>query len=543
MIVEELKLHNKSPFINMYEKQHNDAQLFFDYAYQSDDSYKNRLVELRKRNYTREALAQHLKSFNSHYQCSKMTIENIEKLLDPDSVTVIGGQQAGILTGPLYTIHKIISIIKLAKEKEEQLGIPVIPIFWIAGEDHDFDEINHIFNVSHKAEVIKHKAKQKNESKKTASDLLIDHDVVRRFLTDVFLDFKETGETKTLQETLEQLLNDSETYVDLFSYIIHLLFKESGIVLVNSHHSDLRQLEVPFFRELIRQNDSLHQAFLQQANLYSQKGFGDPIEKTTNNAHLFFNTAEGSRLLLMNNYDGTFSDRQNQYVFTEDELNFFAENEPDRFSNNVVTRPLMQEFLFPVLAFVGGPGEIAYWATLKETFHLFGFKVPPVVPRLSMTLVDPNVSKWLKELGLSIPFVFEEGAIGVGERCIYEQDKQAIQTTLSQVLTDVEVAHEPLVKLMKKYDRGLNMLAEKNLSKIQWEISFFAKKIEQSLREQCEHQFLKYQIIDAILRPNGHPQERSLNIVRYLNEYGLDFVERLLDLPLSINDEHKVIFI
>jgi bacillithiol synthase len=140
-----LSLPAQNRFASNYLEQSAAIQPFFHYRYNELTEDRKRLAELTNRSFPREEVAEHIEKFMKNYPSSKAVEESIDKLKHKDSVVVIGGQQAGILTGPLYSIHKVISIIKLAEQKESELGVPVIPVFWIAGEDHDFQEVNHIF--------------------------------------------------------------------------------------------------------------------------------------------------------------------------------------------------------------------------------------------------------------------------------------------------------------------------------------------------------------------------------------------------------------
>jgi bacillithiol biosynthesis cysteine-adding enzyme BshC len=514
---------------------------FFDYSFRSDTEYRQRYNELINRDFQREAIADQLVSYNRRFGCSIETITNIEKLVNPSSVCIVAGQQAGILTGPLYTIHKIITVLKLAKEQEQNLNVPVVPIFWIAGEDHDFDEINHLYSID-SGKLTKRKINQQNDGKASISNLEIDKGEVTKFIRNLLGDCKETDVTKDLIKNINGALEKSTYYSEFFSYIIHQLFKNSGIVLLDSHDKQLRQLEKPFFKELINKNKSLNDNFLETANLFYNRGYGEPIERSENGAHLFYHF-QGKRLLLERTGDDTFSDKQAIFVLTKDELLELVDKQPENFSNNVVTRPLMQEYLLPVLAFVGGPGEIAYWATLKEAFHLFSFKVPPIVPRFSMTLIEPKIQKLLEEFQLPVEVVIEEGTTRAREQLELWEHKKKIDETLEQTLDQINKLHQPLKELVKTYDKGLVALANKNELIIKKEITFLAGKIEKSVRQKYQHQLLKFDLIDANLNPKGGLQERNLNVVHYLNDYGLDFVERLMELPIQFNDKHKLIYL
>ncbi|OIJ13265.1 bacillithiol biosynthesis cysteine-adding enzyme BshC [Anaerobacillus alkalilacustris] len=542
MKIVECLLENQSKLMEQYNESNDQfVQSFFDYSYQNNP-YTQRYNELSKLHFQRGCLFEHLLKFNKKYNCSNETVHNAKKLLDPKSVVVVGGQQAGVLTGPLYTIHKIITIIKLAKQQEEKLSVPVVPIFWIAGEDHDFEEINHIFSIRRDSKLHKRKVDQQNNAKKSVSDLHLEQNEVLSFVKEVFLDGIETSVTNTLLSELNKIIAKSKNYVDFFSFLVHRLFKNSGIVLLDSHNPELRKLEIPYLKQMILNNEQINDKFLQSANALYNQGYGEPIERGENSAHLFYHH-KGSRLLLERIDANMFSDKKGICQFSKEDLLQLVEKQPENFSNNVVTRPLMQELLLPVLAFVGGPGEIAYWATLKEVFHLFGLKMPPVVPRLSMTIVSPQVNKLLEEFNISAIDAITNGSSKRRNELTLWDEKDQINETLHEVLDEVEDLHQPLKDLVNRYDKGLEALALKNELIIKRELTFLARKIEKSLQQKYEQQLLKFALIDANLFPNNGFQERSLNILRYLNEHGLDFVERMTELKLELNDKHKLIYL
>ncbi|MCT8139032.1 bacillithiol biosynthesis cysteine-adding enzyme BshC [Anaerobacillus sp. CMMVII] len=540
MLLEECQL-NHSKLMKDYLNSVQPLQTFFDYSYKNQGHYFERQMELKQRSFQREALTEHLLEYNKKYHCSSETVTNIEKLLDENAVAVVGGQQAGVLTGPLYTIHKIITILKLAKIQEAKLSVPVVPVFWIAGEDHDFDEINHIYSVG-SGKLQKRRVNQENNRKRSVSDLELDKEAIKDLVLNVMVDSNESKNTGGLLKEINDSILTSETYVDFFSSLIHKLFKRSGIVLINSHHKQVRTLEIPFLKELVENNRLVNDCFLDTADSLVDNDYGEPIERTENNAHLFYHF-QGTRLLLERNNQGLYIDKQQLCSFTKEELLSLIEQEPENFSNNVVTRPLMQEFLLPVLAFVAGPGEIAYWASLKKVFHLFGYKVPPVVPRLSITLVEPQIAKWLNEDGSAVAGVVSEGLGNIRRNIEFWEKKASIDETVQKVLSEVEKAHRPLRDLVIQYDKGLEQLAHKNEQIIKKEIAFLAQKVEKSVRQNYDHQWLKFDLIEANIRPIGGLQERSLNIVRYLNDYGLDFVVKLAELPFELNDNHKLVYL
>src|SRR5690625_3462072 len=145
MRIEECALPKMNSLVSDYVAGEKKARAYFDYDFTDHHAYLNRRLELRDQQFPREALADHLYEFNKQFTTHPNVFKNIEKLRLNDCTVVITGQQAGFLTGPLYTIYKAISTIQHAKSLEKELNTPVIPVFWVAGEDHDYQEINHIW--------------------------------------------------------------------------------------------------------------------------------------------------------------------------------------------------------------------------------------------------------------------------------------------------------------------------------------------------------------------------------------------------------------
>src|SRR5690625_5299050 len=238
MKLKSIQLRNRNPIARDYIEGKLEEFFPFSLAF----SPESRLSELSSRNFPRESLASVLKEMNENWGAPDATIAQIERLRDEKSVVVIGGQQAGLLTGPLYTIHKLISIIKYAKEQEEKLNIPVIPVFWIAGEDHDYDEINHVFTATQSG-LNKRVISQEEWRKKSITHIPLNKDLTKQWIKEVFYDLVETTYTKNLSETIFNIVEQSETFVDFFARFIFQLFGSEGIVLIDSADENLRHIE------------------------------------------------------------------------------------------------------------------------------------------------------------------------------------------------------------------------------------------------------------------------------------------------------------
>lgn len=538
MIVQQLYLSPTTKIANDYLLKDSAICHFFEYHYTDQQVYEKRLTELKSRFIDREKLVQSLKPFMEKLLYNERAMENVEKLLDPNTVAIVGGQQPGVLTGPLYTIYKIITIIKLAKEQENKLGVNVVPIFWIAGEDHDFDEINHLFIQQGKT-VEKKALNNLYKNKLQLSDIKLDQKQLEKWLIDVFRTYKETAYTADLHAEIKNILHHSTTYVDFFANILNWLFKDEGVILLNSADPHIRKLEGPLFSEIIEKNEPIYHAFLDQSNHLAQLGYPKPIDLPENHANLFF-VNEGKREKIIRTNENFIIGSE---TYNREQLQKIALTNPTCFSNNVVTRPVMQEFLLPVLAFVAGPGEIAYWSTLKGVFSQVSMKMPPVVPRLSISLLTNKEASWLDEFQLTVNDLFENRLKDKKEQWYHSVKEWDVQKHVDEAKGSIFQAHTKLQKLACEISPSLKKIAEKNYQIIESQIMFLQRKLEREVQSQYEHELSKFVMLENAIQPDGKPQERAFNIFYYLNLYGFDFINKLLEIDLKINEMHKIIFL
>ncbi|GHI01257.1 bacillithiol biosynthesis cysteine-adding enzyme BshC [Neobacillus kokaensis] len=529
-------------FASNYLEQSAMIQPFFHYRYNDSNEDINRLTELNDRQFHREELADHIKHFMKRYPSSKAVDKSIEKLKEPNSVVVIGGQQAGILSGPLYSIHKVISIVKLAEQKEKELGVPVVPVFWIAGEDHDFQEVNHI-NVPVQNRVDKWTYPEKVWQKKMVSDILLDKEICLTWVQNVIETFGETEYTNKLLEFAAEQISKSTTFVDFFANIIMELFKEDGLLIVDSGNADFRRLQKEFLKQQIEHRDSITFSLLEQQKEIEKAGFPLAIEAGEHSANLFYYDAKRQERILLE-YDlekERFVGKSGTVSFAKQELVDLANENPVYLSNNVVTRPLMQEWLFPTIAFIAGPGEISYWAELKLVFEHFHIKMPPIVPRLNITFFDRSVETDLAELNLDLSHVLQSGTTRAKDHFLEAIKDREVEELFSAAKEKLVEQYQNIEVKTKEVDRGLLPLLKKNESYLLKEINFMQARIEEAIKQKHDVVLQKFARVDLELRPDGFPQERVWNIFYYLNQYGINFIRDLMTLSYSFDGSHKVI--
>lgn len=528
----------KNEMLMKYWQNEQSIHSFFEYRL-TQQSFEDRAKYLHANTYKREQLTSVIRSFMSRYDMTEAVEENL-RALQEGAFVVAGGQQAGLLTGPLFSVYKAITVILLAKEQHQKLKHPVVPLFWIAGEDHDLDEINHTFVVAENA-VQKQIFGGKSKDKYMASRTIYDKLELKQFINEVFVAYGETAYTNQMLEVLHAQVEANDTYTEFFAAVMSYFFSEHGLLLIDAAYEPLRQLEGAFFERIVAQNEALAKSVVMQENALVEAGFLRPLEAKEENANIFY-VKNGERYLL---------ERKEAYYFnglgaiklTESELLAEIESHPERFSNNVVTRPLMQDYLFPVLAFVGGPGELAYWATLKPAFSLMEMQMPLFIPRLSITLVDRQAQRVLQARCLTVEEVLAgEVSNKMASFLAAEQDGQLQETVAvmeDTLLKQYDLLEQQLEQKSVKLERTINRNKKYHLQ----QFAYLKEKLQEDLQLKHDVILKQYRLVEHLLLPNGKPQERMYNPFQFLNSYGPTLIEDLLQLEYKIDSEHYVIIL
>jgi bacillithiol biosynthesis cysteine-adding enzyme BshC len=538
MRIDPIHLQNKSQLINDYQHQKQKIMDHFDYA--PFQGYEQRIIDINNREYKRDQLSELLYTVNKRWNAPQSTLTNIERLKHEDSVVVIGGQQAGLMTGPLYAVNKVISIIQLARQQEEILNIPVIPVFWIAGEDHDYDEINHVFFMKEQS-LKKHILAQQVSEKQSITHIDINRAEAEKWLNELFEQLNETSYTKDIYTTVKSCLNQSNTYVDFFARLIFQLFQEQGLVLVDSASPEMREIETDYFIQLIENQPDIAEGVYTAFQELSQTGYSISLDVGLNDGHLFIYENK-ERVLLERNAAGEWVGKQDEIKLTTEQLLEIAKYSPTRLSNNVVSRPIMQEFVFPSLAFIGGLGEISYWAVLKPAFHALGLKMPPVIPRLSLTFIDRKIEKKLKKFAIDGSFAVNHGVEERKGNWLAAQNNPPLGHMLEQIKQAIDDAHRPLRKVAEGIRADLGELANKNLEVLFRDIDFLQERIYKVVEDKFAEQLADFNLIQQTLYPNNGLQERIWNPLQLINDHGLRFIEQLTNEYCSFEADHYLVY-
>ncbi len=538
MKLESIQVPIKNNVLADYWSPNTAIHQFFEYDF-NDQAFEKRAKHLAQHARDQKELTAIIRQFMEPLGLSQKANEHLQQL-EQGAMVIIGGQQAGILTGPLYSVHKAISVIVLAKEQSAKLQKSVVPVFWIAGEDHDLEEINHTYTVH--GELLKKRAYSERSRRKTmASATMLNKESMTQFINTVVRDIGETEYTETLIKQLVDVLNGSETFTDFFARLMNQLFKDEGLLLIDAADYNFRQYESNNFAQIIQHSEEIARVVTEKEELLEQTGYGKPILATREAANLFY-IEDGERHLLERKND-LFINLAANLKFTREELLEIAKKYPERLSNNVVSRPLMQEMTFPVLAFVGGPGELAYWATLKNAFSVLGLQMPIFAPRLHMTIVTRHVEQLLREHQLTVTDVWDGKALEMKERFIDDvQDSEAKRQihAMEQLLAE---KYSELASYLEEQHLTLDKILVKNQENHAKQFDYLQQKIEQTVLDKHETTIRKFTTLQNELYPNEGFQERTYNPYQYFNEFGPMLIAEMLKQNYSIGKHHYLLYL
>ncbi|RIP33609.1 bacillithiol biosynthesis cysteine-adding enzyme BshC [Staphylococcus gallinarum] len=529
------KLNENDRFITNLKNSDDTLAEFYHLDAMNPESFKQRF-ELES-NGREVAVANVIKKYMSDLTLTSEQLENIEALKNGAKV-IIGGQQAGLFGGPLYTLHKIFSIITLSEELKEKYNTKVVPVFWIAGEDHDFDEVNHTFAYNSKNAKL-HKIKyhtmtppESNVSRYSPNKEEL-HDTLNQF----FQELPETKHTQSIISLYRKLIDQYDSWTDMFKALLHEVFKDYGVLLIDANDQGLRRIEQPFIKQLIEQHNDVDSAFRKTQVRTIESGLEQMIQTDTN-VHLFLHEDNMRQLLTFEN--GQFKLSKSDKVYSTRELLNILEQEPERFSNNVVTRPIMEEWLFNTVAFIGGPSEIKYWAELSEVFKVANVSMPIVLPRLRISYINDRTEKLLSQYELELQKVLVNGVNEDKQRFVRAKASDAFLEQVEQMKQQQdELYRNLLLEVSNSNDNQL--LVDKNNEIHQQQYDYLLKRYLLNIERENEISMKHFNEINEVLHPMGGLQERIWNPIQIMNEFGIDVFNPSTYPPLSYTFDHIIV--
>ena len=439
------------------------------------------------------------------------------RLRDPKSVAIVTGQQAGLFGGPLFTLLKALTTIQLAERVAEDHGIPTVAVFWIDAEDHDWDEIRSCGML---------------DSDLNFAELTIGtppdagHGPVARVRLDgsvqAALDefaalVQATEFTPSILAGLRDAYQPGSGMVDAFGKWLESILGPRGLVVFDSSDPTAKRLAAPILaREIAHAGEASRLAAAAGAELVA-RGYHAQVTPQENQAALFH--LDGLRAPILTTDAARWAGR--------------VRTHPEEFSPNVLLRPLVQDTLFPTAGYVAGPNELGYLAQLRGVYEAFGVPMPLMYQRASATIVDSNAMRFLARHDLRLESLRPQDE-GTLNQLLEAQIPPAVAMSMDEAVRAVSERMETLARTVVPLDPTLEGAARSAAGRMQDDLKKLHAKIVQAMKRKDETVRRQFKSAQAQAFPGGHPQERALGFVYFLNKYGTDLVDRLIDgLPLD----------
>ncbi len=485
----------------------------------------------------RAALADVLLDQNERWGLSDAVRENIEALRRTDCAAVVTGQQVGILTGPLYTILKTLSTVQLADQLARETGRPVVPVFWLGGEDHDFEEICKVVVLRRNEPLdLRYTAPPHAEDDNTGPVGRITlGEEIDRIVARLEEILPPTDFKRSVMEIVRRSYRPGTTFSEAFALLLRALVDETGLIIMSSDDARLKRMAVPLYRKEFDDPEALTQSVHDVSGRLTSR-YHVQVQVTPSN--LFFLNERGRFPIDLE--DGAYRIRHHEERLTAAEVRAMLEEAPERFSPNVVLRPLTQDFLLPTAMYVAGPSEVAYFAQYRRAYEWAGIPMPLIYPRASVTIVESKVAKVLDKYGLAVGD-FEEDLDRLFQRVVVASMDVDVDELFSAASRHLHEAVNGVKPQLEGIDRTLSKAAEATRQALMEEFDKLrgkAVRLEKKNHEVVRDQLEKAQVN---LYPGGTMQERAVSILYFLNKYGVGFVNELREVVSTDTTQHQVV--
>ncbi len=453
-----------------------------------------------------------LKGQYKEVNISEETTQNISLLKKSNTYTITTGHQLNVFTGPMYFLYKIVSTINLAKKLKENFPEEnFVPVYWMATEDHDFEEINHLFL----------------ENKKVAWEVESSGPVGRKSTQTIETVFEEfssiIGNNKNadkLKSLFKKSYVEQKTLTEATKYLVNELFGETGLVIVDGDDKKLKSLLIPYVKKELLESYAVKS--IQETNTFLEKHYR--LQVTPREINFFYIEDTVRERIVFE--DGLYKVNNTEIAFTKEEILTELNKNPEKFSPNVIMRPLYQEVVLPNLSYIGGGGELAYWLQLKELFNSSNIPFPILMLRNSVLFTTEKLSKKLEKIGAGYPDLFLKQDI-LCKKTV--KDCSTLELSFQDQKNKLKAIFDELKPLIEQTDVTFKGALEAQEKKQMKGIKNLEHRLQRA--EQRKHADLVTRIkaIQDALFPRKGLQERNQNFATLYKFYGEEIFSELFE--------------
>ncbi len=517
---------------------------FFSYNYRDEDSFvklsdfKNQFY-LRDETFNRDTIANILTIQNKAFNSFDKTFRNIEKLRKDNTYAIVSGQQIGLFTGSYYTILKALNTVMLCNYLNDTFSkYNFIPIFWLEGDDHDLQEVNHINIIDKNNKVIKieYKSNLINNDKnlKPVADIEFDENIITT-INNLFENLRKTEFSTELKSIVEKSYKPGLNFKLSFGRFLNYILGDLGLILFDPTDVEVKKLLLPIFLKELNTFPKSCELVI-DTSIKLEQNYELQIKPKPIN---LFYKHNGNRHLIEPKQNKCFGLKNTKIKFSADELFNRLYEHPEYFSPNVVLRPICQDYLLPTVCYIAGPSEISYFAQLKRVYEFYNNVMPIIFPRTSMTFIEISVNNFLLKNDLNFDDLFSETL--VIQKSLMKLNSINIDEIFNTFREGLNTITYEAGEKLRIIDKNLETYFTNKVNKFSENLNTIKAKANEALIRNNQHTINKLKEIISFIYPSNYLQERYINILYYLNKYSLDlikFLENNLDL---YSKEHQFV--
>ncbi len=491
------------------------------------------------RAYPREALAVSLERFNRAVGAGERTLENIRKLRDTSTVAIVTGQQIGLFGGPALAVHKALTVVSLARQLSED-GVQAIPVFWLASDDSDYDEIAAARLLSEDGELLTvlHSKPAENGNRMVGSIPItgvsklfdrLDAKVVRG-------DFR-----RVVLAGLRESYAEGRSLSQAFGAWMASLFKAQGLVLFDAFSAGVKQQLAGAYEIAVRNRDQLVEALKQRSNELQQAGLTPQVQITNEETLLFL--FDGKRRLKLSSVDGGYqANEEGARQIRPEELVALSRRNPESLGPNVLFRPILQDLLFPTVAYVAGPAETAYFAQISAIAP-FWQVTPAVLPRVGITLVDAKAQRLFAKYRIGIRDLLGSTPEQTLRRLAKDTAAGDLIRKFEGLEADVEKQAGQIGEELAPMDAGIAQLLKNSEAKMLYQVRKVRDRFIRNYALHSSNLARHIGFLHNSLYPEQALQERVINFNHFLILQGPTAIDQILQSIQPFCKEHQILYV
>lgn len=465
--------------------------------------------------------------------------KNCKLLKEKNTVIIITGQQLGLMVSPLYIIYKTLTTLWLANNLNNEIeGYNFVPVFWLESEDHDYDEIKSVNVPQRDGNLQTFQLPEDAEDSGKSINKRILPGKITELLKELKNTLQPTEFTEDLFSNLEKIYQPGKSWLESFKKNMSVIFKDTGLLFFNAGTARVKELSKPFFKQFILKNKEIFSCFELQSAALEKAGYPNQVAIQADKSYLFL-SKDGKRKSLFFNDEGFYLKETNEKFSSEALLEILDKN-PEWFSSTVLSRPIWQSYLLPVVSYVAGGAEITYWAQLTRAFEKMEIVMPQVQPRHSITLLEPKTDRHLSKSGLDINSISDSKDDFI-KAYFANTHLNNITESLTEFEDHIKQNGEKIKELLKDVDPTLTIPTEKTFSsilnsveKLQNRMASVISTKETTIRNQLN-------VIHESILPNGTLQERVVGSVYFQNKFGPTWLDKIQKQLKENFNEHLIV--